>query len=123
MATLSNSVFDAALNYVKANCNKAQILDASNSVLVNSVTLNSGNYGSAGDNGGAGGGRKIQALVSSASDMKSIAVTGSGSATKVRLLASSTVHVEASITSAPVAISSTDKVNIGTVSIILKDPS
>ena len=123
MATLSNAVIDAALSYISTNCNKAQIVTSASSVLVNSVTLDASNFGAAGDNSGSGGGRKMQALVSSASDMKSISVTGSGSAAKVRLLASSTVHVVGSITSAPVALTSTDKVNLGTISIIIKDPS
>jgi len=55
--------------------------------------------------------------------MKSIAVTGSGSAQKVRLLATSTVHVTASIASAPVALTSTDLVNLGTFSCIIRDPT
>lgn len=122
MPTLSNAVIDAALNYISTNCNKAQVKDAS-VILVNSITLNSGNFGSAVDNSGSGGGRKLQALQSSTSDMKSISVTGSGSADTVALLASSTIHVVASISGSDVALTSTDKVNLGTFSIIIKDPT
>lgn len=123
MATLSNNVFDAALEYIKSNCNKGQVVAAGSSILVNSIVLNAGNYGSAAENSGSGAGRKIQALVSSASDMKSISVSSAGSATKVRLLASSTVHVVASIASAPKSLGSGDKVNLSTFSVILKDPT
>jgi len=127
MATLSNAVIDAALNYIKSNCNKAQAVTSASAVLVstvaNSVTLNAGNYGSAGDNSGSGGGRKIQCLVSSASDMKSVSVSSAGSIAKVRLLASSTVHVTASISGSPVNVGADDKVNFGTLSVIIKDPT
>jgi hypothetical protein len=122
VASYSDSVLDAALNYISTNCNKAQVVTAASGVLVNSVTLNSGNFGSAENNSGSGLGRKIQCLQSDAGDMTSIAVTGSGSATKVRLLATSTVHVVASIASAPVALTSTDLVNLGTFSCIIRDP-
>lgn len=123
MGTLSNSVIDAALNYISTNCNKAQVVTSVSAILVNSITLNAGNYGSAVDNSGSGGGRKIQCLQSSTSDMKSIAVTGSGNAYKVRLLATSTVHVTASISGAPVALTSTDLVNLNTFSVIIRDPT
>jgi hypothetical protein len=122
MGTLSNSVLDAALDYISTNCNKAQVVTSASAVLVNSVTLNAGNFGAAADNSGSGGGRKKLCLVSSASDMKSIAVTGSGNAYKVRLLATSTVHVVASIASAPIALTSTDFVNLGTFNVIIRDP-
>ena len=122
MGTLSDTVIDSALNYISTNCNKAQVVTAASAILVNSITLDGSNYGAAADNSGSGGGRKKLCLVSSASDMKSIAVTGSGSATKVRLLATSTVHVVASIASAPVALTSTDLVNLGTFNVIIRDP-
>ena len=122
MPSLSNSVIDAALSYISTNCNKAQVKDAS-VVLVNSITLDASNFGAAGDNSGSGGGRKMQCLVSDTSDMKSISVTGSGSADTVALLASSTVHVVASISGADVALASTDQINLGTFSVIIKDPT
>jgi len=126
MPSYSNAVIDAALTYISTNCNKAQVVTSASAVLVstvaNSVTLDSGNYGSAEDNS-SGGGRKIQCLQSSASDMKSISVSSAGSAEKVRLLATSTVHVVASISGAPVALLGTDKVNLGTFYCIIKDPT
>lgn len=123
MPSLSNAVIDAALNYIKTNCVEANVKDAS-VILVDAITINSGNFGSAGDNSGSGGGRKIQALVSSTSDMKSISVTGSGSADTVALLdASAAIHVVASISGSDVALTSTDKVNLGTFSVIIQDPT
>jgi hypothetical protein len=121
MATLSDSVFDAALDFV-ATCNKAQVKDGA-SVLVNSITLDGSNFGAPGDNSGSGGGRKMEALSSDTSDMLSISVTGSGSADTVALLLSSAVHVVASISGSDVALTSTDKVNLGTFSVIIKDPT
>lgn len=122
MPSLSNAVIDASLNYIKTNCNKAQVKDGA-LVLINSITLDAGNYGSAVDNSGSGGGRKIQCLKSDASDMKSISVTTAGSADTVALLATSTIHVVASISGSDVALTSTDKVNLGTFSVIIKDPT
>ena len=123
MALIANAVFDAALNHIKNNGDGVQVRAAGSSVLVSTVALNSGNYGSAGDNSGSGGGRKIQCLVSSASDMKNISVNTGGSATKVAILDSAAVIVVASIASAPVALGSSDQVNLGTFSVILKDPT
>jgi hypothetical protein len=124
MALLHNNVLDAALNHIKTNGTEAEIRTSGNSVLVDGIVLNSGNYGSAGDNSGSGGGRKIQALVSSASDMKAISVSTGGSADHVAIKdASANVLVTASITSKPVNLGSSDQVNVGTTSIILKDPT
>ena len=124
MPTLSDAVFDAALDYISTNCDLAQVRDGA-SVLVGSITLDGSNFGANGDNSGSGGGRKMQALVSSSSDMKSISVTGSGSADVVALMknSGSLTHVVASISGSDVALTSTDKVNLGTFSIILKDPT
>jgi len=121
MALIANSVFDAALGIVD-NCNKAQVRAAGSSILVNSITLDGSNFGAAGDNSGSGGGRKIQCLVSSASDMKAISVSSAGTAAKVALLISSAVTVVASLASS-VALGASDQVNLGTFSVILKDPS
>ena len=123
MATLSNSVIDAALSYISTNCNKAQVRASGSSILVNSITLDASNYGAAGDNSGSGGGRKMECLSSSASDMQRLTVNSAGSAAKVALLASSTVHVVASIASAPVNLGASDSVNLSTFSVIIKDPS
>ena len=118
---LADTVFDAALGVVDG-CNKAQVVTSASSILINSIVLNSGNFGAAGDNSGSGGGRKMQALVSSASDMKAISVTSAGAAKKIRLLISAAVTVVAVLTSA-VSLGASDQVNLGTFSVILKDPT
>jgi len=124
MALIADNVFDAALAYIKTNGVEAEVQTSAGSPLVNSITLNSGNYGSPVNNSGVGGGRKIECLSSSASDMKNISVNSAGSAAKVAIKnASAAVLVEASITSAPVSIGASDQVNLGTFSVILKDPS
>ena len=121
MPLIADTVFDAALGIVD-NCNKAQVCTIGSSILINSITLDGGNFGAAGDNSGAGGGRKIQCLVSSSSDMKAISVTSAGAAKKIRLLISSAVTVVASLTSA-VSLGASDQVNLGAFSVILKDPT
>ena len=121
MPLIADTVFDAALGIVD-NCNKAQVRTAGSSILINSITLNAGNFGSPGDNSGSGGGRKIQCLVSSASDMKAISVSSAGSAAKIALLISSAVTVVASLAST-VTLGASDQVNLGTFSVILKDPT
>jgi len=121
MPLLADTVFDAALGIVD-NCNKAQVRTSASSILVDSVTLDSGNFGSIIDNSGSGSGRKIQCLVSAASDMKAISVSTGGAAKKVALLISAAVTVVASLTSA-VSLGSSDQVNLGTFSVILKDPT
>jgi hypothetical protein len=127
MATIADTVFDAALNKIGSSCNKAQVVTSASAVLVDNITLDGSNFGAAVNNSGSGGGRKIQCLVGTSSggssDMKSISVSSAGSAHKVRLLNSSTVYVTASIASAPKALSSSDKINLSTFSVILKDPS
>lgn len=124
MALIADSVFDAALSYIKTNGDEAEVQNASGSALVDAIALNSGNYGSPVNNSGAGGGRKIQCLVSSASDMKTISVNSAGSAAKVAIKnASGAVLVTASIASAPISLGASDQVNLGTFSVILKDPT
>lgn len=124
MAILHDNVLDAALAYIKTNSVEAEVQNASSTALVNAVVLDTGNFGSPGDNSGAGGGRKIQCLASASSDMKNISVSTAGNATKVALKnAGGTVLVTASITSAPVALGASDQVNLNTFSVILKDPS
>jgi len=93
---------------------------------VDGIVLDAGNFGSNGDNSGSGAGRKVQCLVSDASDMANISVTDAsgGSAQKVAIKdGSGSVMVEASITSAPVNLGASDAVTLGTFSVILKDPS
>lgn len=120
-AELANSVFDAALGVVDG-CNKAQVRTAASSILINSIVLNAGNFGAAIDNSGVGGGRKMQCLASSASDMKAISVGVAGAAKRIVLLISSAITTVAELTSA-VSLGASDQVNLGTFSTILKDPS
>lgn len=123
MANLANGVLDAALNYIATNGVEAEIQDSSSTALVDSVTLDSGNYGTVADNTGAGGGRSIECLVSDASDMDGIAVTANGTATKgVIKNAGGDVLVSADL-SASVALTTADQVNIGTITVILEDPA
>ena len=124
MALLHDDVIDAALEYISTNGVEAEIQDSGSSVLVDAVALDSGNYGAAGDNSGSGGGRKIECLSSSASDMKDISVDAGGSADHVAIKdASGNVLVTASITGAPVNLGSSDAVNLSTFSVIIKDPA
>lgn len=122
MATLSNAVLDAALEYISSNTNKVQVVTSASAVLVSKASgITSADFGAAGDNSGSGGGRKITCLTGS--DFNSLAVSSAGSASKVRLLASSTVVCTTSITSAPISLGASDEVNIGSFSVIIKDPS
>ena len=122
MPLIANSVFDAALGIVD-NCNKAKVVTSGSVDVITSITLDASNFGAITDNSGAGAGRKIQCLVSSASDMKAISVdTSGGAAKKIQLLISSAVTVVASLTSA-VSLGASDQVNLGTFSVILKDPT
>jgi len=122
MASIADAVFDAALNHIKNNVDKVQIRNASSAVLVEKASgITSADFGSAGDNSGSGGGRKITCLTGS--DFQTLSVTSGGSATKVVLLSASTVKVVASISSAPVNLGSSDQVNIGSFSVVLKDPT
>lgn len=123
MALIADAVFNQALNYVKTNGTEGEIQTAAGAILVDNVILNSGNYGVVGDNSGSGGGRKIQAFVSSASDMQNINVNSAGNAAKAAIKdASGFVLIEADL-SGSVSLGASDQVNLGTVSIILKDPS
>jgi len=99
--------------------------DEDGNAVVNAIALTSGNFGSPVNNSSAGAGRKIQCLVSSASDMKNISVNSAGSATKVALKnsAGTITLVEASISSSPVSLGASDQVNLSTFSVILRDPT
>ena len=124
---IENIVFDAALGIVD-NCTSCEVRTSASSVLVdlvtNSVTLDGSNFGSPAEN--SGGGRKIQCLVSSASDMKAISVSTGGSAKRVAIgvsSASSMVdYVVAELTSA-VSLGSSDQINLGTFSVKFADPT
>ncbi len=117
---LSNAVLDAALDIVN-NCNKAQVVTSSDSILIDNISLDAGNFGAAQDNS-SGGGRKMECLVSSGNDMKAISVDSAGAAKKIRLLISSTVTVVAVLASA-VSLGAADQVNLGSFFVVLKDPT
>lgn len=124
MALFHNNVLDAALDHISSNGVELEVQDASNSVLIDAVTLDANNYGSNADNSGSSGGRKLECLQSHSSDMASISVSTGGSADHVAIKdASGNVLVTASISSAPVTLGSADKLTIGTFEVILKDPS
>ena len=120
-AILADTVFDAALGIVD-NCNKAQVQASDDTVLIDNITLDTNNFGSPEDNGGAGGGRKIQCLKSDTSDMKAISVGVAGTASKVILLVTAAETVTAELAS-PIVLGGSDQVNLGTFDVILKDPS
>ena len=125
MALIHNDVFDAALTEV-ATATEVELQNASGTAIVDSVVLDGSNYGAIGDNGGAGGGRKRQCLVSSGSDMLAISVTAAsgGTITKAALKdGSGAVLIVADVSGSGVVVGGSDQVNIGTFSVILKDPS
>jgi hypothetical protein len=122
-ASIANAVFDAALTYIKSNTNKVQVVTSASAVLVSKASgITSADFGSIASNAASsGGGRKLPALTGS--DFQGLAVSTPGAAYMVRLLATSAVLIVASIASAPKSLGSGDQVNIGSFSIILKDPT
>lgn len=122
MPVIANAVFDAALGIID-NSTSCQVRTSASSVLVDIATLDGSNFG-AHTSGSTG--RKVQCLVSSASDMKAISVSSAGAAKKIAIgisSASSMVdYVVASITSA-VSLGASDQVNLGTFSVTLSDPT
>ena len=125
MPSFHNDVLDAALGLID-DCTECEVRAAASSVLVDAIVLTAGNFGAAGDNSGAGLGRKMQCLVSSASDMLAISVNSAGSAAKVVLLKSiasaMTVYAVADVSPA-VTLGGSDQINLGTFSAIFKDPT
>ncbi len=123
MASLHDDVFDAALSYIANNGVEAEVQDSGNAALVDSIALDGENYGVPGDNGGAGGGRKITCLVNDTGDMQSIPVGSPGNATHVVIRdGSGNVLVDTAVADAPKALGAADLVNIGTFDVIIKDP-
>jgi len=127
---IADNIFDVALNLIKSSTTDCEVRTSASSVLVdlrtNSVVLSAANFGAAGDNSGSGGGRKIQCLVSSASDMLAINVSTGGAAKRVAIgtsSASSVVDVVVAELSPAVSLGSSDQINLGTFSVILKDPT
>jgi hypothetical protein len=121
---IANAVFDAALGAVD-DCTEAEVRTAASSVLVDGIVLDGGNFAAAEDNS-SGGGRRMQCLVSSGSDMKAISVSSAGAAAKVALIyssASTPVDYVVSELSSAVSLAASDQVNLGTFYVILKDPT
>ena len=131
MALIHANVFDAALNHVKTNADTVEVRDPSTSsaVLATKGSLGADNWtGPSAYSSASVSGRNLTALVSHSSDMKSISVAGSGGNARTVALVDTTPStgatlIVASISSPPVALGGSDKVNLGTFSIILKDPS
>lgn len=124
-ALIADAVFDAALAYIAANADGAQVQSAASTVLVGAtpIALDGDNFGAPGNNGGAGGGRLITCLVEDTGDMSGITVDVAGAATKVVLLDGAAPLITADITGAPITLAVVDKVNLGTFDVILKDPT
>ena len=125
MPSFHDDVLDAGLDLIDGSI-ECEVRAAGSSVLVDAIVLNAGNFGSHIDNSGAGLGRKMQCLVSSASDMLAISVNSAGSAAKVVLIASigsvPTDYAVADV-SPPVTLGGSDQINLGTFSAIFKDPT
>jgi len=123
---IADAVFDAALGIID-NSTSCEVRTSASSVLVdlvtNSVTLDGSNFGAPED---GSTGRKIQCLVSAASDMKAISVSTGGSANKVAIgvsSASSMVDYVIAELASPVTLGSSDQINLGTFSVTLADPA
>lgn len=119
-ATIADAVFDAALNHVKNNADKVQLVTSGSSVLVSITSIDSGNY--TGPANGSSSGRKLTCLTSCA-EVSSASVSSGGSISKLRLLDSAAVLVTADVASAPVNVGSSDTVTIGSFTITLADPT
>ena len=126
MPSIADAVFDAALGIID-NSTSCQVRTSASSLLVdlstNSVVLDGSNFG-APTNGSTG--RKIQCLVSSASDMKAISVSSAGTANKVAIgisSASSMVDYVIADLASSVVLGASDQVNLGTFSVTLADPT
>ena len=124
---ISNVIFDLALNKI-TSCTSCQVRTSADAVLVdlvtNSVTLDSGNFGSVAEK--SGGGRQIQCLSSAASDMKAISVSSAGSAIRVAIgisSASSMVDYVVAELSSAVALAASDQINLGTFIVGFVDPT
>ncbi len=121
MVLYADTVFDAALGIVD-NCNKAQVRAANEDILVDNITLDGSNFGSPEDNGGAGGGRKIECLVNDGDDMRAIAVDLAGTATKVVLLITDAITIVADLPSS-IPLTTDDQINLSAFFVIFKDPT
>ena len=125
MPVFHDDVLDAGLDLVD-DCTECEVRTAGSSVLVDAIVLDAGNYGSPINNSGAGLGRKMQCLVSSANDMLAISVSSAGDAAKVVLIksiASTPTDYCVADVSPPVTLGASDQINLGTFSAIFKDPT
>ena len=116
---IADSVFDAALGVID-NADELEVRTAASSVLINGVTLDTGNFGSPANY--ASGGRQMACLVSSTGDMNSIAVSSAGAALRICLLDSAAIVAVTELTSA-VSLGASDLVNIGSFLAIFQDPT
>ena len=115
---IDNSVFDAALAVISTSVDKVQVVTSASAVLVAHASSGSDITFTGPADGSTG--RKL-----SFDGLSSISVSSAGNANTVRLLKSSgsVILVTASISGSDVALTSTDKVNIGTFKIELGDPA
>lgn len=132
MPSLHDNVFDAALNKISADATAAsvgtpEIRKASSGVLVASIPdasgLDASNF--TGPASYASGGRQLTAMVSKSSDMKSISVNSAGAAAKLAIkgrTGSASYDAVIADISPAVSLGASDKVNISTFIIALKDP-
>lgn len=123
MALIADMVLDQALSYIQTNGVEVEIQDASDVALVDGVALDAGNYGTIANNTDPGGGRELECLVSDGGDMDGVAVGTAGTATKGAIKdGSGNVLIEADLSS-NVDLTTSDQVNIGTIMVVLEDPS
>lgn len=123
MSLFHDDVLDEALEYISTNGVEGEIQESDGTVLVDGITLNSGNFGSAEDNPNTGLGRRMQAFVNDTGDMDTIAVTVAGTATKAVIKnGTGTVLAEADLPSS-IALLTSDTVDLDPVYLIFKDPS
>jgi hypothetical protein len=125
---IADNVFLAAFDVIDV-CTDCQVRTSGSAILVdlvtNSVTLDAGNFGAPGE-GSASNGRKMQCLVSQASDMKAISVSSAGAALRIAIgisSASSMVDYVVTELSGAVSLGGSDQINLGTFSVAFADPT
>jgi hypothetical protein len=120
MPTFNDLVIDGALDYITTNVDGVTVNQtASSTALTGTEGVDASNWAKA-DNV-SGGGRKLT-FDTSAGDMSSINVTGSGTATRLWFLDSAVQLVMADL-SPSVILASTDTVKINSFEIAIKDPT
>ena len=125
MSVYHDNVYDAALNYIKTNGVEAEVRE-STAILVDAITLDSGNYGTVMDNDLGGGGRKMECCVNDADDMLAIPVdaasTGSGADNVVIKNGAGDILAQADLLT-PVELTTDDEINLDSFFAVLKDPT